>query len=217
MRELAGNNRRTRRWIAGVVVAFALPAACAAETPVMSAPPSSSSATQALAQLRIDDRPSPAGTYRREDWPHWHDVDGDGCDAREQALVAQSSGPAQVDPFGCRVVAGDWASPYDGLATSDPGELDVDHVVSLEDAFVSGGWTWTAEQRVAFANDQRNLLVVSASSNRSKGSATVDRWRPLDEGAWCATANRIVDVKTVHRLTVTTAERDALGQMLDTC
>jgi hypothetical protein len=170
-----------------------------------------------LAQLTVDDRPEPVGVYRREDWPHWDDVDGDGCDAREQALIAQSTSRAQVDPFGCKVVAGDWVSLYDGAATSNPGELDVDHVVSLEDAFASGGWRWTVEQRRAFANDQRNLLVVSASSNRAKGSSTADEWRPPRRDAWCRTAMRVAQVKAEYDLTVTTEERDALGQMLATC
>jgi hypothetical protein len=171
----------------------------------------------ALASLSIDDRPASVGIYRREDWPHWYDIDGDGCDAREQALIAHSSSRAQVDPFGCKVLAGDWSSPYDGTESSQPSDLDVDHVVSLENAFESGGWGWTAEQRRRFANDPSNLAVVSASSNRAKGSSSVDEWRPPRREAWCATATQIAAVKAVYQLTITTTERDALQQMLATC
>ena len=170
-----------------------------------------------LAALSIDDDPTAPLPYRRDDWRTWVDVDGDGCDAREQALRDQSTSPAQIDPVGCVIIAGDWVSIYDGFRTDDPSQLDIDHVVPLENAHTSGGWAWTAEQRVRFANDQRNLLAVSARANRSKGSDPPDQWRPPDQGSWCRTATIWVQVKVAYRLTATTAERDALGQMLDTC
>jgi hypothetical protein len=60
------------------------------------------------------------------------------------ALIAS---PAQVDPFGCAVVAGDWFSPYDGLTWFDPAELQIDHVVLLKEAWDSGAWNWSNERR----------------------------------------------------------------------
>jgi hypothetical protein len=171
-----------------------------------------------LAVLVVDDRPSPNGPYRREEWPHWSDIDGNGCDARQDALVAWSLVPATVDrSHTCRVVAGSWVSPYDLKASNNPGDFDVDHLVPLENAFVSGGWQWDAPRRRAFANTQSELVVASASANRSKGADAPDRWRPPDRDAWCAYADGWVSVKGAWGLTVTTIERDALGQMLDTC
>ncbi len=176
----------------------------------------STAAHDLLASLQIDDRPNPDRPYRRDEWPTWEDIDGDGCDAREQALIEQSTSRAQVDPSGCKVVAGDWTSVYDGITTTDPAALDIDHVVPLENAHISGGWQWDASRRRQFANDQLDLLAVTAASNRSKGSSTPAEWRPRRE-AWCALATTWVMVKTTYGLTATTAERDALGQMLDTC
>jgi hypothetical protein len=170
-----------------------------------------------LDALIIDDRPNPGYPYDRSDWSHWDDIDGDRCDAREQALIAQSLTTAQVDPFGCKVIAGDWFSIYDGIETDQPGDFDVDHVVALHEAHMSGGWRWNAGRRRLFANDQDNLLVVSSSSNRSKGSRGPDEWRPPRREAWCQAATTIVTVKVKWDLTATSAERDALGQMLETC
>lgn len=170
-----------------------------------------------LAPLGIDDRPQPWIGYDRADWPHWADTDGDGCDARQQALIAASISPAQVDFFRCTVVAGDWFSAYDGVSTDDSSSFDVDHLVPLRDAHWSGGWRWNVQQRRLFANDQANLWVVSASSNRSKGALTPDQWRPARVEVWCEFAVRWVQVKVAWGLTATTAERDALGSMLERC
>jgi hypothetical protein len=228
--------------VALVVVVLVIAAACsrrAAEEPAVPTPPSAEAGTSMpaaapgsagpgatppsaeagveLAALPIDDGASAPIPYRRDDWRTWVDVDGDGCDAREQALREQSSSPAQVDPVGCTIIAGDWTSVYDGFRTDDPAELDIDHVVSLENAHRSGGWAWTADRRVQFANDQRNLLAVSARSNRSKGSDPPNEWRPPNQESWCQMATIWVRVKLAYGLTATSGERDALGQMLETC
>jgi len=172
-----------------------------------------------LAPLVIDDSPSPGVPYDRDSWDGggWEDLDGDGCDTRDEVLQAQSSTPAQVDPYRCQVVAGDWVSAYDGLVTEDPGDLQIDHVVALADAHRSGGWSWTPDRRRQFANDETNLIAVSGTSNQSKGSRSPDEWRPPRQESWCAMATTWVTVKVLYGLTATTAERDALGQMLDTC
>jgi hypothetical protein len=182
-------------------------------TTVAPAPAPDTRAT--LAPLMIDDRPPPAG-YRRDEWPHWLDLDGDGCDAREQVLRATSEIP--VPPAaGCKVTTGRWTSAYDGQVITEGPKVDMDHVVPLAEAFRSGGDRWSTDQRARFANDPAELWPVSAASNRSKGDDPPDQWRPPDRASWCTYARRWVAVKVAYKLTATTAERDALGQMLDTC
>lgn len=169
-----------------------------------------------LAALTIDDRPYTGPAYRREDWPHWLDLDGNGCDSREDALIAASLTP--VACAGGRMVgAGRWPLVYVPGETTDPRVLDVDHVVALGNAARSGGGTWPTEQRARFANDLANLWPVQAAANRAKSDKTPDQWRPAVRAVWCSYARRWVGVKVTYRLSVTTAERDALGQMLETC
>jgi hypothetical protein len=172
-------------------------------------------ARQVLAPLAISDAPAPGG-YRRDEWPHWLDLDGDGCDTREQLLVAVSEVPAQVGRS-CKVTGGQWTSAYDGRVFTDPSGLDVDHVVPLGNAYISGGYNWSTDQRARYANDPAVLWAVSASTNRSKGDDPPDQWRPPRPEVWCTYATRWVSIKVTYGLTATTSERDALGQMLDTC
>ncbi len=114
----------------------------------------------------------PRTGYKRELFPLWIDADHDGCNTREEVLIAESRSRAQVDPYGCKVVAGDWYSLYDGLTFTDPAELDIDHMVPLAEAWDSGASSWDTARRQAYANDldhPQALRAVSAAANRSKG------------------------------------------------
>lgn len=94
----------------------------------------------------------------------------------------------------CTVLAGQWVGPYDGVTTSDPAAVDVDHVVSLKEAWDSGAWSWSASQLSAFANDlsdARTLRAVTTSSNLAKGDKDPSNWLPsrLPSAATSATGS----------------------------
>ena len=124
------------------------------------------------------------GGYDRDLFAVWSDLDGDGCDTREEVLIEESLSQAQVDPSGCAVVAGDWFSAYDGAVTTSPTDLDIDHVVALKEAWDSGAWNWAPDRRIAFANDtsdSRTLIAVSTASNQDKGDKDPSNWGPRPE------------------------------------
>jgi len=49
--------------------------------------------------------------------------------------------------------------------------INVDHVVSLKDAYDSGAALWSAPEKEAFANDRSNHVPSCGRVNSSKGSA----------------------------------------------
>lgn len=168
----------------------------------------------AVAGVRIA-RERPAG-YSRALFRHWTDDDRNGCSAREDVLIAESSTPAQVDRFGCKVIAGDWYSPYDGLTHTDPADLDVDHVVALKEAWDSGAHSWTASRRRAFANDlsdARSLIAVTASVNRSKGDKDPSNWMPPNRADWCRYISDWVAVKSRWGLTMDESEHGRISRL----
>ena len=59
-----------------------------------------------------------------------------------------------------------------GYYTKKHCKTNIDHVVSLKDAFDSGALNWTLEQRKNFANDKENHVPSCYRINSSKGSAT---------------------------------------------
>ena len=50
--------------------------------------------------------------------------------------------------------------------------IDIDHVVSLKDAYDAGGASWSLSKKQSFANDKANHVPACASVNRSKGAST---------------------------------------------
>ena len=175
--------------------------------------------TAVLAGLRVAPEGARTG-YSRDLFKLWVDADHNGCDTREEVLISESRSKAQVDPYGCKVVAGDWYSLYDGLTFTDPAELDVDHMVPLAEAWDSGAAGWDAAKRQAYANDLEHpqaLRAVSASANRSKGDLDPGQWKPTRDGAWCEYANDWVVVKKAWDLTADQNEVDDLKVMLRTC
>jgi hypothetical protein len=50
--------------------------------------------------------------------------------------------------------------------------IDIDHVVSLKDAYNTGGASWSLSKKQSFANDKANHVPSCASINRSKSAST---------------------------------------------
>ena len=159
--------------------------------------------------------------YDRALFDHWRDIDGDGCDSRDQVLKRDSISLPQVDPVNCNVIAGDWVSPYDGGRWSDPSDIDIDHVVALKEAWDSGAWAWSAAQRKAFANDtsdSRTLLAVTDSVNQSKSDKDPSNWLPPLQSYTCTYLGNWIAVKVRWSLSMDSSEYGRIKNLLQsTC
>lgn len=159
--------------------------------------------------------PEHPGGYDRALFVHWIDADGDGCDTRDEVLIAESLTTPRIGPD-CPV-RGSWRSVYDGLTTTRASALDVDHVVALKEAWDSGAWAWTPARRQGYANDlgdARSLRAVSVASNRAKGDQDPAGWLPPLRAFRCTYATDWVAVKVRWRLSVDARERAALKGIL---
>jgi len=153
--------------------------------------------------------------YSRAKFPHWRST-GANCDVRDSVLKRDGT---KIKLSGCNVVSGTWKSIYDDKTLTAPSQVDIDHLVPLANAWRSGAAAWTTAQREDFANDldDPQLVAVSAGSNRSKGDQDPSTWKPPATAEWCDYAKDWIAVKTHWKLTVTTAEKSALADMLEKC
>jgi hypothetical protein len=171
-------------------------------------------ATTQLGQLTVAASNSMRG-YSRDRFPHWRGT-GKNCDVRDSVLQRDGT---NIRLSGCNVVGGNWSSVYDKGNFTNPSDVDIDHVVPLANAWRSGADKWDDTTRGDFANDltRPQLIAVSASSNRAKGDQDPSQWKPPNRDYWCKYAQNWVTVKHHWRMSVTTAEKAALSDMLSTC
>ncbi|MBM3681706.1 MAG: DUF1524 domain-containing protein [Actinobacteria bacterium] len=191
------------------LLALALPVPIAAAAPV--------SARDLLAELRTA-QPQRAG-YDRDLFDHWVDADGDGCDTRDEVLIAEARTPPGLTGR-CRLVGGRWWSAYDDLLITSARRLDIDHFVPLAEAWRSGARRWDADTRRRFANDldyPLALIAVTASTNRSKSDQDPTAWLPPFGAYRCTYVASWIAVKWRWRLTVDVLERGALTVGLSGC
>ena len=157
--------------------------------------------------------------YKRSFFVLWTDADHDGCDTRQEVLIAEST-TTVTEGKRCAITGGRWYSAYDGITTTRPSTFDIDHLVPLAEAWGSGASAWSAERRMEYANDlgdPRSLIAVSAASNRAKGDRDPATWLPPLVSYRCTYVTDWVVVKTRWSLTVDATERSAIGDVLDAC
>ncbi|KAH7038303.1 uncharacterized protein B0I36DRAFT_372419 [Microdochium trichocladiopsis] len=197
----------------------ALLSACAtvSAAPVPTPPgiPSGSTAKSQLAALTVktavDD-----GTYDRDLFPHWIEQ-GSGCNTRETVL--KRDGTNVVVNSSCAPTSGSWKSPYDGATWTAASDIDIDHMVPLKNAWISGASAWTTAKRQQFANDltRPQLWAVTDNVNQAKSDKSPDVWKPSLTSFHCTYASSWVAVKSYWALSITSAEKSALTTMLNTC
>jgi len=133
--------------------------------------------------------------------------------------VLKRDGTNVVTDTSCAAKSGHWVSPYDNVATNLASDLDIDHLVPLKEAWVSGARSWTNAQREAFANDltRPQLLAVTDNLNQAKGDKDPAQWMPPLSSYHCIYVRAWVTVKHYYSLTVDSAEKSALTSYLASC
>ncbi|HVQ89817.1 MAG TPA: HNH endonuclease family protein [Mycobacteriales bacterium] len=223
--------RRSNRIVLGVLVGLGV-AACAAlqsgavggptdsgGPPVAVRPADSVTARAELAKLTVA-APRTGGYERTKDFgPAWsYDFDHNGCRQRDDVLRRDLT---KVKLSGkCTVVAGVLADPYTGrtivFTKAKAAAVQIDHIYPLSAAWSHGARSWTPTQRLHLANDPGNLLAVDGPTNASKGDSTPSEWQPRSAYR-CTYAIKYVDVASRYHLTISVADKTALGSMLGTC
>lgn len=177
--------------------------------------PTATTAKSELATLTVKADGTLDG-YSRDKFPHWINQ-GDSCNTRE--VVLKRDGTNVVTDSSCAATSGKWFSPYDGATWTAASDVDIDHVVPLADAWRTGAASWTTAQRQAYANDLTDpqLIAVTDNVNQEKGDKSPDAWKPPLTSYWCTYAKMWVAVKYKFKLTINSAEKTALTDMLNRC
>lgn len=145
-----------------------------------------------------------------------------GCNTRDDILRRDLT-DLVVRPMTCFAQSGSLVDPYTGASIAfvrgpqTSASVEIDHVVSLADAWYKGARAWDSQRRLDFANDPRNLLAVSPQANFDKAFRDAASWLPPNAAFRCEFAARQVEVKTAYGLWVSAKEKAALSELLARC
>ncbi len=174
----------------------------------------------ALNSLEVKGR-APKTGYSRAQFPHWSDLDRNGCDARNDILKRDLTDVIfKAGTRDCKVISGVLLDPFSNKVltfTSVKSAVDIDHLVALSNAWQTGAAYFDRSKRSQIANDPLNLLAVDARLNRQKGDGDAATWLPPHKPFRCEYVSRQVAVKAKYSLWVTAAEKDAITRVLNQC
>ena len=211
------------RWeirIATVIAAMALgltpTATTAAEQPGL--------AIASLETLPVKGRAPKTGYTRDQFGQAWADVDRNGCDTRNDILKRDlTSLTYKSKTRNCVVLSGTLLDRYSGESINfvrgniTSMEVQIDHVVALSNAWQTGAFKLTAEQRKALANDPMNLFAVKGRLNSQKGDGDAATWLPPLKSFRCAYVAQQIAVKAKYSLWVVPPEKAAMLSILAKC
>jgi hypothetical protein len=156
--------------------------------------------------------------YKREEFKHWIDSDGDCQNTRDEILIRDSlMTPKFKTKKMCKVISGKWKEPYTYKIFYQAKDLDIDHIVPLSHAFYNGASKWNKKLKQDFANDPENLLAVSAHENRNKKDKPPHRWMPSNKKFHCEYIEKWIFVKQKYKLDITVSEANYLNSKRQSC
>ena len=178
-------------------------------------------AIQEIEKLEVKGRAPKTGYSRSAFGPQWSDVDRNGCDTRNDILKRDlTSIVIREKTRDCVVEKGVLSDPFSGqIIEFQRGEktsslVQIDHVVSLSNAWQTGIFQMSPRVRTNFANDPLNLLAVKGSLNSQKGDGDAATWLPPNKPFRCAYVSRQIQVKVKYGLWLTKPEKEAMLRIL---
>ena len=169
-------------------------------------------------------RAAKTGYTRAQFGPAWADVDRNGCDTRNDILKRDLTKEVfKEKTSGCTVLSGTLVDPFSGeiinfvQGAKTSSEVQIDHLVALSNAWQTGAFKLTPDQREAFANDPLNLLAVKGRLNSQKGDGDAATWLPPLKSFRCDYVSRQIAVKIKYKLWFTVPEKEAMIRILKTC
>ncbi len=143
-----------------------------------------------------------------------------GCqNTRAKVLVRDSKVPVVFKSNSeCTVESGQWNDPYTKTVLTDAvSEVQVDHLVPLKNAYISGAHAWDYQTRCLYANylgSNYHLKPIDAPENMKKSDGTPARYMPANKEYRCTYIKNWLLVKMVWNLEMTHKEATAIKEII---
>ncbi len=144
--------------------------------------------------------------------------DNECLNTRAKVLQRDSKKPvvfSESNP--CVVSQGAWKDPYTSQFFNSAAEIQIDHLVPLKNAYLSGAYKWKFKARCLYANYlgyDFHLLSVFGTENMKKSDKGPDKYMPPDASYACTYVRNWLYVKMLWGLTMTFPEATAIRRIL---
>ena len=178
-------------------------------------------ASYLLSQLPVQ-APADGSTYEREEqfYSSWPSIEG--CSLR-QRIIKRDFAAATLDDDNCTVIAGNFVDPYSSQEFDFTQKSEIssgvqsDHVVALSNAWQTGAQNLSDDERYDLATDPLNLVAAGSEANQDKSDGDASEWLPANVAFRCDYVARQISVKYKYHLWLTSAEHDAMSEVLSSC
>jgi hypothetical protein len=167
--------------------------------------------------LHTSSGPAPQEPYNRLfHFGRWiNDPTDETCyNTRSKVLIRDSAAPVSFRLQNhCVVDRGAWNEPYTGQRLTDSHAIQIDHMVPLKNAYMSGAWRWNYRTRCLYANFMGNrfhLISSSGTENMRKGDSGPDEYLPPAISYRCQYLENWLKIKLIWKLRMTQSEVAAI-------
>jgi hypothetical protein len=152
---------------------------------------------------------------RNSQFGRWiNDPNDDVCfNTRAKVLVRDSTKSVVFKENNrCVVDQGRWSDPYTRQTFNLASGIQIDHLVPLKNAYISGAYKWKFKARCLYANylgEDFHLLSVDGIQNMKKSDRGPDKYIPPNTAYTCTYLRNWLAVKMLWGLTMTPSEASA--------
>jgi hypothetical protein len=144
--------------------------------------------------------------------------DGSCFNTRAQVLERDSLTPVQTSPTNkCLVASGTWKDPYTGEVITDAKDIQIDHVVPLKQAYITGAFSWDKRKRCLYGNFTKtnyHLMSVKGHENMKKSDKTPAEYLPPNASYVCEYIHIWLKIKLAWNLVLAADEGQAINKIL---
>ena len=195
------------------------------------------SASTAIAKLEsltvVEYDYSCTDTYDRDEWKHWSSVGpedgeppGTNLNTRHNELRKESLTAVTYSDSNRSVISGLWDLVYVEGTTTEPSDLDAEHVLPLANMHVracSAGIVLTESEKKVLANDPVLVFVTDDGANQSRGARSWatspygDGWFPPNANIHCDWLQIQIQLLDRYSLPVSAEEVSVATSRLSNC
>ncbi|AZZ37002.1 HNH endonuclease [Bdellovibrio sp. qaytius] len=181
---------------------------------------------EAMSLLNFEYHDNPAVTAEAYERVHhfggWvkNKKSGDCFNTRNKVLVRDNKGTITLkEDNKCSVATGEWVDAYTGSTLTDAqAEIQIDHMVPLHEAYISGAYKWTFKERCLYGNYlgyKNHLVSVSGEANNEKSSKTPEEYMPSNPNYQCEYLKDWLKIKSFWGLSLVSEEMKAILQLVE--